>query len=193
MAGTSHGTVAAFERDSDSKPYRLAKSFAVDAPHSSAGGAAAGLAPGEASAALEGSPVVAVCSLAVSPADESIALLTSDCRLLQLAVPPGGRRALFSGLQPLGPGFHAGEITGLATCVRRPVVATCGADRTLRLWNWQDGRAELVRRGRGRLVCVCVCVWRCGSLCRKAGGAAGQTETRCLACHAVPAPAVLRR
>ena len=80
------------------------------------------------------------------PADESVACLTSDGQLLALAPAAGGRRGAFSGLQRLAPGFHSGPITGLATCVRRPVVATAGADRTLRLWNWQDKSAELVRR-----------------------------------------------
>jgi hypothetical protein len=70
--------------------------------------------------------------------------LTSDNQLLQLAAASGDCRGLFAGLQQLAPGFHAGEITGLATCARRPVVATAGADRMLRIWNWQDKSAELV-------------------------------------------------
>ncbi len=157
VVGTSHGTLCAFERDSDSKPYRLIKSFPVP------GGSSAGAAPAEAGAAAPAAaaPVAApaagtaaaasagpapprVCSLTVCPGDEGIACLTSDAQLLQLAVAPGARKGVFSGLQPLAPAFHAGEITGLATCVRRPVVATAGADRTLRVWNWQDKSSELV-------------------------------------------------
>ncbi len=34
--------------------------------------------------------------------------------------------------------FHAAEATGVATCMRKPLVATCSLDRTLRLWNYQD-------------------------------------------------------
>lgn len=76
-----------------------------------------------------------------------MACLTSDGQLLALAPAPGGRRGVFAGLQRLAPGFHSGPITGMATCVRRPIVATAGVDRTLRLWNWQDKSAELVRWG----------------------------------------------
>ncbi|PRW57644.1 Cilia- and flagella-associated 57 [Chlorella sorokiniana] len=159
VVGTSNGMLCAYERDSDSKPYRLLKSFPVPSGGSGSGAAAADAgAAAPAAAAPSAAPAVAVaaavgagpapprvCSLAVCPGDEGIACLTSDAQLLQLAVAPGARKGVFSGLQPLGPAFHAGEITGLATCVRRPVVATAGADRTLRVWNWQDKSAELVK------------------------------------------------
>lgn len=145
---TSDGTLCAYERDSDSKPYRLIKTFPVPSGGSSCAVAAEQGAPaataGTAAVAGAGPALPHACSMAVCPGDEGIACLTSDAQLLQLAVAPGARKGVFSGLQPLAPAFHAGEITGLATCVRRPVVATAGADRTLRVWNWQDKSAELV-------------------------------------------------
>ena len=178
MVGTSRGALVTFERDSDSKPYRLGRTFSIGGEGSSGLAAvAAGTAPvGDvvadtaattvaagtaaapaaatpagaagataAAAATAAEPATRVCSLAVSPGgDEGIACLTSNNQLLQLAAASGDRRGLFTGLQPLAPGFHSGEITGLATCARRPVVATAGADRTLRICNWQDKSAELV-------------------------------------------------
>lgn len=169
VVGTSRGTLVAYERDSESKPYRLGHTFAIGGHGSSDTGggdsmAAAGAAPApEASdslavatsasaAALPGGSTPApaspspcrACSLAVCPADEGVACLTSDCQLVQLAASAGGRKGVFSGVQPLAPAFHAGEIRGLATCVRRAVVATAGADRTIRLWNWADKSCELV-------------------------------------------------
>lgn len=155
VVGTSRGTLCAYERDSDSKPYRLLKTFSVPSGGSAADAGAAApaaAAPSATQTAVTGTATAAgtgpvpprVCSLAVCPGDEGIACLTSDALLLQLAVAPGARKGVFSSLQPLAPAFHAGEITGLATCVRRPVVATAGADRTLRVWNWQDKSAELV-------------------------------------------------
>ena len=93
------------------------------------------------------------CSLAVCPADDGVACLTSTNQLVQLAVSSADRKGVFSGMQQLAPGFHAGEISGLATCCRRPIVATAGSsgagggDRTstLRIWNYRDRCAELVR------------------------------------------------
>lgn len=48
-------------------------------------------------------------------------------------------------LRHVGAPHHAGPVLGLATCIQRPVVATCGADKTIRLWNYLDSALELVR------------------------------------------------
>lgn len=88
-----------------------------------------------------------LCSLAVCPADDGIAVLTDGGQLLQLAAASGDRRGLFAGVQPLAPGFHSGAVVGLATCARRAVVATAGADRTIRMWDYLDRSAELVGAG----------------------------------------------
>jgi WD40 repeat protein len=41
-------------------------------------------------------------------------------------------------------GFHSGKILDLDTCVQKPIVATVGADRTLRIWNFQTKTTEVV-------------------------------------------------
>ncbi len=42
--------------------------------------------------------------------------------------------------------FHAAETTGVATCVRKPLVATCSLDHNLCLWNAQDWCAARTSR-----------------------------------------------
>lgn len=37
----------------------------------------------------------------------------------------------------------AAGVTGLDMCVRRPLVATCSTDRTVRLWNYADRSCDL--------------------------------------------------
>ncbi|RKP04335.1 hypothetical protein CXG81DRAFT_8469, partial [Caulochytrium protostelioides] len=41
--------------------------------------------------------------------------------------------------------FHHGQITGMDVCVRKPLLATCGSDRSVRLWNFVDNTVELVK------------------------------------------------
>ena len=41
---------------------------------------------------------------------------------------------------------HSAAITGLDVCRRRPLVVTCGQDRTVRLWNFMEGICELEQR-----------------------------------------------
>ena len=40
-------------------------------------------------------------------------------------------------------GFHSSQVTGLDTCVRKPLVATCGTDRTVRIWNYLDKSSDI--------------------------------------------------
>ena len=64
-------------------------------------------------------------------------------------------RYVFGGLQPerqlkarvlrrlkpapsLAQAFHSMTVTGLDTCVRKPLVATCGTDKSVRIWNYLD-------------------------------------------------------
>jgi len=34
--------------------------------------------------------------------------------------------------------FHSNQITGLDVCIRKPLVVTCGKDKTVRIWNYQE-------------------------------------------------------
>eukprot|EP00282_Hemiselmis_andersenii_P016281 CAMPEP_0114178544 /NCGR_PEP_ID=MMETSP0043_2-20121206/38603_1 /TAXON_ID=464988 /ORGANISM="Hemiselmis andersenii, Strain CCMP644" /LENGTH=568 /DNA_ID=CAMNT_0001276969 /DNA_START=30 /DNA_END=1733 /DNA_ORIENTATION=- len=47
--------------------------------------------------------------------------------------------------QFVGSGFHSAQITGLDVCVRKPLVATCGADRSVRVWNYVDKTCEVAK------------------------------------------------
>ena len=37
----------------------------------------------------------------------------------------------------LAQSYHYGQITGLDVCHRKPLVATCGLDRSVRIWNFE--------------------------------------------------------
>jgi|Transcript_35309 WD40 repeat protein len=45
--------------------------------------------------------------------------------------------------EPLAQNFHTGEITGLDVCIRKPLVVTCGLDKTIRIWNYQERELEI--------------------------------------------------
>ncbi|XP_038622165.1 cilia- and flagella-associated protein 57 [Tachyglossus aculeatus] len=40
---------------------------------------------------------------------------------------------------------HSAAITGLATCVRKPLLATCSLDRSVRIWNYETNNLELYK------------------------------------------------
>ena len=33
--------------------------------------------------------------------------------------------------------FHSSEVTGLDLCIRKPLVATCSLDKSVRIWNYE--------------------------------------------------------
>ena len=37
----------------------------------------------------------------------------------------------------LSQSFHRGIITGMDVCIRKPLIATCGLDRSVRIWNYE--------------------------------------------------------
>lgn len=36
-------------------------------------------------------------------------------------------------------GYHHAQVTGVDTCVRKQLIATCGVDRSVRIWNYETG------------------------------------------------------
>ncbi|XP_032302082.1 cilia- and flagella-associated protein 57 isoform X2 [Coturnix japonica] len=41
--------------------------------------------------------------------------------------------------------LHSAEVTGLDTCIRRPIVATCSVDKSVRVWNYKTNTLELYK------------------------------------------------
>ena len=39
----------------------------------------------------------------------------------------------------LADGNHCAQVTGCDTCIRKQLIATCGADKTVRIWNYETG------------------------------------------------------
>jgi WD40 repeat protein len=38
----------------------------------------------------------------------------------------------------LAQAFHNGQILGLDVCIRKPLIATCSLDRSVRIWNFEN-------------------------------------------------------
>ncbi|XP_063330906.1 cilia- and flagella-associated protein 57 isoform X3 [Pelmatolapia mariae] len=45
----------------------------------------------------------------------------------------------------LSQSFHSSSITGLSICIRKPLVATCSLDRSVRIWNYETKVLELYK------------------------------------------------
>ncbi|KAJ3163963.1 Cilia- and flagella-associated protein 57 [Geranomyces variabilis] len=46
---------------------------------------------------------------------------------------------------PLGQPYHQGPIISIDVCIRKPLVVTCSADRSIRIWNYLSNTCQLVK------------------------------------------------
>jgi len=87
-----------------------------------------------------------IVSLSISPAEEHLGAFFSSN---QVAIFPIANIDILkedvNHFSFVGSGFHSASITGLDVCVRKPLVATCGADRSVRVWNYLDKSCEVCR------------------------------------------------
>jgi WD40 repeat protein len=96
---------------------------------------------------IEGGPGTGVRSLALSPTEELLAVSTSTAQLYQLSLL--GQDMLKADeapvFEPVLSTFHSGPILGMDICTRKPLVVTCGADRSVRVWNYMERTCELCK------------------------------------------------
>jgi len=77
-----------------------------------------------------------VVSLAVNPSiDKMVLCITAGRQLLKLS-PTKKPQELISE-------FHSKGIIGMDVCIRKPLIATCSKDNTIRMWNFIEKRQEL--------------------------------------------------
>ncbi|CAH8541499.1 unnamed protein product [Heterobilharzia americana] len=48
--------------------------------------------------------------------------------------------------EPVSQSFHNGQILGMDVCTRKPLIATCATDRTVRIWNFETNDLELSKQ-----------------------------------------------
>ncbi|XP_032633576.1 cilia- and flagella-associated protein 57 isoform X2 [Chelonoidis abingdonii] len=87
-----------------------------------------------------------VMCMCFSPSEETLLISTSKNQLYIFTMSSTeiikGEPAHFEYLNfPL----HSAAITGLDTCIRKPLVATCSLDRSVRIWNYETNTLDLYK------------------------------------------------
>ncbi|KAL8584312.1 hypothetical protein ACOMHN_014731 [Nucella lapillus] len=84
--------------------------------------------------------------LTVSPSEETLVASTDQAQLYYLTLSSAdigkGDQATF---EVLAQAFHNGQIQGLDVCIRKPLIATCSLDRSVRIWNNETCNLELYK------------------------------------------------
>ncbi|KAH9523432.1 Cilia- and flagella-associated protein 57 [Bulinus truncatus] len=84
--------------------------------------------------------------LAVSPSEETLVGSTDQSQLYYLTLSSAdlskGDQASFEILSQV---FHNAPILGLDVCIRKPLIATCSMDRSVKIWNYETCNLELYK------------------------------------------------
>ncbi|XP_076829140.1 cilia and flagella associated protein 57 [Brachyhypopomus gauderio] len=87
-----------------------------------------------------------ISTLCLSPSEETLAASTVRGQLYHVTLSSAemskGEQACF---EFLSHSFHSGAITGLSVCIRKPLIATCSLDRSIRIWNFETNALELYK------------------------------------------------
>eukprot|EP00051_Salpingoeca_urceolata_P005695 m.76025 g.76025 ORF g.76025 m.76025 type:complete len:1203 (+) comp14501_c0_seq2:245-3853(+) len=98
----------------------------------------------------------AVLNIAVSPSEDQVLCSTESSQLYQLQLSAATEQPTEASevLKLLAEPFHHGPITGLDVSVRKPLVATCSLDNSVRIWNYLTNTSELVKYFAEEALCV---------------------------------------
>ena len=118
----SGGVVSIFEKSDDRDSYKKSKSFRI-----------------------ENHPQ-RILNLAISPSEETLLCTLESAQIFALGLSNSDiLKTEDMNFELMSNAFHSTGITGVDTCVRKPLVATCSTDRSVRIWNYMDKSAELVK------------------------------------------------
>jgi WD40 repeat protein len=83
-------------------------------------------------------------TIALDPSEETAIVSMTNNRVITMML-SNGETVLNAEEKPLIMPFHEGAILSCTTCCRKPLIATCGTDNTVRVWNYLDNGLEIVK------------------------------------------------
>ncbi|XP_062412043.1 cilia- and flagella-associated protein 57 isoform X1 [Sardina pilchardus] len=85
-----------------------------------------------------------ITGLCISPSEEGLCACTDHGQLYSITLASAeiskGEQAHF---EFLSHSFHSKAITGMSICIRKPLIATCSLDHSVRIWNYETNVLEL--------------------------------------------------
>ena len=129
VVGSAEGKMRIYERSDDSREYyKLAKVFSI-----------------------KNNPTT-ITNMAVSPSEDTLLVSTQNHQIYTFSLSntdilkEDGMNfdLLLSSFHSPGKGGSA-QISGIDTCIWKPLVVTCGLDCSVRVWNYQDKTLELMK------------------------------------------------
>lgn len=93
--------------------------------------------------------ILAACiqAMTVNSTQDTLLVTTSRTQLFMSKIwGPDVPQVHLNEFTILGEPIHQGSILSLAVCAWKPIFLTSGADRTIRVWNYESGEVEMIKR-----------------------------------------------
>eukprot|EP00967_Tisochrysis_lutea_P077403 scaffold105095_cov27-Tisochrysis_lutea.AAC.1 len=122
VCGADGGVVYVFEKTEDKEYYKRTKSFRIEGNQCK------------------------IKSLAVTPSEDQLICSLANSQVYVLTLSNADiLKADEMNFELLSQSFHGQSVTGLDTCIRKPLVATCSLDRSVRIWNYADMSTDIAK------------------------------------------------
>ncbi|KAI8618896.1 WD40-repeat-containing domain protein [Chytriomyces sp. MP71] len=119
MAGTSTGFCVLFEKTEDNFLYKKNKEFLLEEN--------------------------AVRCIAMNPTDDMAVCTLSNSQIYVVTLDADSNKGEEIKCDRLCQPFHHGNVVGMDTCARKPLIATCGTDKSIRIWNYIENTIEVIK------------------------------------------------
>ncbi|XP_023305499.2 cilia- and flagella-associated protein 57 [Lucilia cuprina] len=92
-------------------------------------------------------PLYQITNLAIDSKQETVIVTTKHAQIyVGILIVPETLKAKHLKFQPLGASIHIGEIVDISLCSWKPIIMTASRDQTIRIWNYETEKVELVRK-----------------------------------------------
>lgn len=82
-------------------------------------------------------------TLSPQPAEDWLVVTTENHQMYKLSMSALDRTTDDTTWSPMIQYFHQSQITGLDVCIRKQMIVTCGLDKTVRIWNYNEKTLEV--------------------------------------------------
>ncbi|XP_014102441.2 cilia- and flagella-associated protein 57 [Bactrocera oleae] len=88
-----------------------------------------------------------ITNMAICSRQETVIVTTKHAQIyVGILIVPETLKAKQLQFQPLGAWIHLAEITSMSVCAWKPIIMTASRDQTVRIWNYETEKVELVRK-----------------------------------------------
>lgn len=122
VVGGDNGLLSIYEKTEDKEYYKKQKSFTIEGNQCK------------------------IRNLAISPSEESLICTLENNQMFVLGLTNSDiLKSEEMKFEHLSQSFHSQGVTGVDCCIRKPLVATCSTDKSVRIWNFMEKGTELVK------------------------------------------------